>query len=221
MNLKERLEVEVRYLVRVLGTKDLRKLGIRDDVALEARIKASVLLDVRADVLRYLDLRALGGGRETHEGAELIGDGALLEECILGTARIVTDTLLGGERGGINTSAALGGAGIALDCLGRLLYLADKRANTGGELAVELTETILEIGDDRTGSAGRRGIRSNYYGRCRRYYYNWCLLYLGRRLLAKALRGSDIGGVGSDNWGGRYGGRGGRSGLLGNRHLGV
>lgn len=219
MHLKERLEVEVRYLVRVLRAEDLRELGIRDDVALEAGIEASVLLDVRADVLRYLDLRALGGGRETHEGAELIGDGALLEECILGTARIVTDTLLGGEGGGVNTSAALGGAGIALDRLGRLLYLADKRADTGGELAVELTETILEIGDDRTGSAGRRGIRRNYYGRRRRYYYGRRLLYLCRRLLTKALCGSDVGGVGSGNWGG--GCSGGRSGLLGNRHLGV
>ncbi len=139
MNLKERLEVEVRYLVGVLGAEDLGKLGIGDDVTLEAGIEARVLLDVRADVLRYLDLRALGGGRETHEGTELIRDRALLEERILGTARIITDTLLGGERRGVNASAALGGAGIALDRLGRLLYLGDKRANTSGELAVELT----------------------------------------------------------------------------------
>ena len=78
MDLQERLEVQVRDLLAILDAEELAELGIGDDAALEARVKARVLLDVRRNVLGDIRLALLRLGRETHEARELIGDRAPL-----------------------------------------------------------------------------------------------------------------------------------------------
>jgi len=67
VNLKEALEVEVRYLLTILNAKELTKLGVRNDTALEVRIKTVVRLHVGGDKLRDIRLAALALGWKTHE----------------------------------------------------------------------------------------------------------------------------------------------------------
>jgi len=134
VNLKEALEVEVRYLLAVLDTEELAKLRVGKDAALERGVKAVVRLDVARDELGYIRLALLRLGRKAHEGAELIRKRAELEERVVGTAGIVGRALLDVKRRGVNLTALLGVTGITLDRLDSLLRIVDRRANTRREL---------------------------------------------------------------------------------------
>jgi len=76
--LQVRLQVQVSYLLSILYPQQLAELRVRDDPALERRVKAAVRLDVSSYELGDISLRPLGLGRETHERRELIRDLARL-----------------------------------------------------------------------------------------------------------------------------------------------
>jgi len=95
VDLQERLEVQVRDLLAILDAEELAELGVRDDAALEAGVKARVLLDVRRDELRDIRLALLRLGRQTHKRGELIGDRAELQERVVGAASLPSRALSG------------------------------------------------------------------------------------------------------------------------------
>jgi len=123
VHLQEALEVEVSDLLAILRAKELGELGVRHNAALEAGIKARVLLHIRRDELRHIRLRALGLGGQAHEGGKLIRDGAELQEGVVCTASLPRGLLLGRHIRGIDLAAALGVTGLALQGAGRLSHL--------------------------------------------------------------------------------------------------
>lgn len=125
MDLQERLEVQVRDLLAILDAEELAELGVRDDAALEAGVKARMLLDVRRNVLGDIRLALLRLGGETHEARQLIGDRAQLEEGVVGAAGLPLGALLGRHVRRVLLDTALGVAGIALERLDSLRGLSD------------------------------------------------------------------------------------------------
>ena len=83
MDLEVRLEVQVRDRVLVRHLQQAGQHTVGDDAALVRRVEARVRLDVVGDELRDLRLRALGASRQLHEGAELRGERAGLQERVL------------------------------------------------------------------------------------------------------------------------------------------
>ena len=67
VDLQEALEVQIRDIIAILDTEELAKLGVRDNAALERRIKAAVRLHIPSNKLRNIRLAALGLGGKTHE----------------------------------------------------------------------------------------------------------------------------------------------------------
>ena len=201
VNLEELLEVEVRDIVLILRAEKLGELRIRDDTALEVRVKAVVRLDVRGDELRDIRLGLLGLRRETHERREFIGDRAELEERVLGAALFPRLALFGGERGGVNTATALGVTRLTLERLDRLLRIVDDGAETRRDIRADRTERILETREDvGRGALRRRGddnfiLRGNRRrrGGGRRLAGNLLLRRRGRR--GGSDRGRDFGGL--------------------------
>lgn len=125
VDLQERLEVQVRDLLAILDAEELAELGVRDDAALEAGVKARVLLDVRRDELRDIRLALLRLGRQTHKRGELIGDRAELQERVVGAASLPSRALLGGHIRRVLLDALLGVAGITLERLDGLTSLSN------------------------------------------------------------------------------------------------
>jgi len=121
VHLQEALEVEVGDLVLVTDTEELGERGVGEDAALEGGVEARVRLDILADELRHLGLRAGLTSLESHEGAELIGKRALDEEGIVGTTRLPDRLLLRGHRSRVLALLLLGVASLTLGCLRRLL----------------------------------------------------------------------------------------------------
>ena len=114
MHLQEALEVEVGHLLAILRAQELGELGIRHNAALEAGVKARVLLHIRRHKLGHVRPRALGLGGQTHEGGQLIGDGAELQEGVVCTASLPRGLLLGRHIRGINLAATLRVTGLTL-----------------------------------------------------------------------------------------------------------
>ena len=160
MNLEERLQVQVRHLLLVRHAEQLRERGVRQDAALERRVKARVRLHVLADELRNLRLRALLARLEAHERAELIRQRALDEEGVVRTASLPSLALLRAHRRRVTALLLLGIAGLALGRLRGLLDGAHGIAHAGGQLRAERLELLgecSELGLRRR----RRGSRLN------------------------------------------------------------
>lgn len=121
MHLQEALEVEVGDLILVADTEELGERGVGEDAALERGVKARVRLDVLADELRHLGLRAGLTSLEAHEGAELISERALDEEGVVGATGLPDRLLLRGHCGRVLALLLLGVAGLTLGRLRRLL----------------------------------------------------------------------------------------------------
>jgi hypothetical protein len=161
VDLQERLEVQVGHLLAILDTQELAQLGVRNDAALEVRVKAVVLLDILRNELRHIRLRALRLGRKTHERRELIRNRAKLQEGVIRTARLPSRTLLRRERSGVNTAAALRVTRLALEGLRGVRGLMDKITDTRGDLRRKSTELRLERRKDsisRLGNGGGGGL---------------------------------------------------------------
>jgi len=222
VDLQERLEVQVRHLILVANTEELGERGVREDAALERRVEARVRLDVLADELRHLRLRARLARLQTHEVAELIRQRALNQEGVVGTARLPRRLLLRRHRRRVTTLLLLRVARLTLGRLRRLLNGADSVTDLRAQLRTER----LELLGERRELGLRRGGRRLNNRRCsdRRHRHlrlggSGSLRRLGdlRRLrLSGGLRG--LGGSGNRRRGGR-GGSGLRGILLGDGHL--
>jgi hypothetical protein len=162
VNLEEALEVQIGNLLTILHAEELGELSIRDDAALEVRIKAVVGLDVGGHELGHISLRALGLSRETHERGKLISDWAELEECIVGATSLPRLLLLGGHGSGIRAAALLRITSLTLECLGSLNSLVDSCADTRADIRAESLESLLESREDSIGRTGLSG--SNFSG---------------------------------------------------------
>ena len=160
MNLEELLEIEVGYVVRIRRTEKLGELRVRDDTALEVRVKTVVRLDVAGEETRNIRLGLLRLDGDTHEDREFIGDRAELEERILRAALLPDLELLGGERRGVNTAAALGIARLTLERLDGLLRVVDERTETRRNIRADRAERLLETNED----VGRRAVRCGRRG---------------------------------------------------------
>ena len=228
MHLQEALEVQVRHLILVADAEELGQRRVREDTALERGVKARVRLDILADELRHLRLRARLAGLEAHEGAELIRQRALNQECVVGATGLPNSLLLRRHRRRVLALLLLGVAGLTLGRLRRLLDRAHRIADTGREVRAERLERLsqrreLNLRRDRRG--GRRlnsrggDRRDRDLGLRGRGGLGGLGLRLGLHLGLSGLRGSRLrGGGGSDNGGrGSDGLRGGI--LLGGRHL--
>ena len=221
MNLQERLEVQVRHLILVAHAEELGERGVGEDAALERRVEARVRLDVLADELRHLRLRARLARLETHEVAELIRQRALDQEGVVRAALLVGGALLLGHRRRVNTLLLLGVAGLALGRLGRLLNGADGITDLRAELRAERLELLgerreLGLRRRRRGRRLRGGSGDNRHRHLRLSGRGGLrgLRRLGDLRLGGGLRG--LGGGGGRN---RGGGSGLRGILLGGRHL--
>jgi len=145
VHLQERLEVQVRHLIAVLHAEQLGQGGVREDAALERRVKARVRLDVLADELRHLRLRALRTLREAHELGQLRRQRALNQEGIVGATGLPDLLLLRGHRRRVLTLLLLGITGLTLGRLRRLLDSLDGVADTGAQLGAEGLELLGEL----------------------------------------------------------------------------
>lgn len=186
MHLEVRLEVEVRDLILVRNTEELRELRVGDDTALEVGVKAVVRLDLRRDELRDIRLRLEALDRETHERRELIRDRADLEEGVVRTARLLLGAVLRGERRGVNLALLARVTRLTLEGTRRLLSLTNDRTDTTRKLRVDRTERLLETREDRLRRTDLRGSRLNS-GRDRRSSRR-----LRLRVLAGRLRGGSL-----------------------------
>ena len=222
MNLQERLEVQVRHLILVADTEELGERSVREDAALERRVEARVRLDVLADELRHLRLRAGLARLEAHEVAELIRERALDQEGVVRAALLVSGTLLLRHRRRINLLLLLGIAGLALGRLGRLLNGADGITDLRAQLRAKRLELLgerRELGLRRR----RRGRRLRGGSDDNRHRH---LRLSGRGGLRGLGRLGDLGLGGLRGLGGGGGGNRGSDGgsrlrgiLLGGRHL--
>ena len=219
MDLQERLEVQVRHLILVADTEELRERGVREDTALERGVEARVRLDVLADELRHLRLRARLTRLEAHEVAQLVRQRALNQEGVVRAALLVGGALLLRHRRRVNLLLLLGVAGLALGRLGRLLNGADGITDLRAQLRAERLKLLgerrqLGLRRRRRGGRLRRGSSDNRHRHLR---------LSGRGGLRR------LGGLGDLGLGGLGGGggcnRGGDGGsrlrgiLLGGRHL--
>ena len=157
MDLQERLEVQVGDLLTVLRAEELGELGVRDDAALEVRVKAAVLADIRRHKLGHIRLGALRLRGQTHEGGQLVGDGAELQERIVRAASIVGRTLLRSHGRRVTADTALGVTRLALQCLGSIRSLAEHLANTRGHLSANGAQAVLDRREESISTAGLGG----------------------------------------------------------------
>jgi len=209
VNLQEALEIEVRHVIAVLDAEELTELGIRNDAALERRVKATVRLDIACNELRDIRLAALGLGGKTHERGKLIADWAELEESVVCTAGLPCRLLLRRHVLWVLALATLGVADITLESTCCIRCLQDQSTNTRRELRAKSLEVILELCKNNccTARLGRCNYRCNINDWCTLDYWNGNL-GLGGNTASRAglgLRGWGWG------WGG--GGGGGRGGL--------
>ena len=207
MNLQELLEVQIRDLLAILRAQKLGQLGVRDDATLELGVEAAVVAHICRNELGHIRLRALRPSREAHEGRQLVGDGAELEERVVRTASLVCSTLLRVHRRRVAADAALGVTSLALDCLRSLGQVTKDSANKGAELCVQGAHTLSQLGQNHIGRASLSGSGERSLGSIR-----------GGRLVA--LNGQGSGGRGGnrdidDGLGGSLRGSGG---LGGSRH---
>ena len=147
MHLQEALEVEVGDLILVADTEELGERGVGEDAALERGVKARVGLDILADELRHLGLGASLTRLESHEGAELISEGALNEEGVVGTTGLPSCLLLSRHCGWVLALLLLGITGLALGRLGCLLDRTDRITDTGREVRAERLERLGECSE--------------------------------------------------------------------------
>jgi len=214
VDLQELLEVQVRHLILVRNAEQLGQRRVRQDAALERRVEAVVLLDVRRDVLGHLRLRALLAGLELHERAELIRQRALDEERIVGAASLPGLALLRGHVLRALALLLLGVTGLALGGLERILHALDRLADLGVELDAERLELLGERGEEslaalrRLNSRGRRGLDRRDHN-----------LGLGGRGGLRGLLLLDRGSLRGGRGGGGGGDRGGSLGILLRGHL--
>ena len=213
MDLQERLEVQVRHLILVANTEELGEGGVREDTALERRVEARVRLDVLADELRHLRLRAGVTRLEAHEVAQLVRQRALNQEGVVRTTLLVGRTLLLRHRRRVNLLLLLGITGLTLGRLGRLLDGTDGITDLRAQLGAER----LELLGERRQLGLRRGRRGGGLRRGDNRHRHLRLSGRGglRRLggLGDLRLGGGLGGLGGG--GGRNGGGGGRNGLRG------
>lgn len=188
MDLEELLEVELRDLILVRDTEELRELGVRNDAALELGVLAVVGLDVVRDELRDLRLRALGARRDAEERTELIRDATLAEERVVRALRLPLRALLGGERGRVNTALLLRVAGLTLEGLDRRRGLRDRRARAGRNLRLDRADRLRERREDRLRRTDLRGRRGRRRGRGNRRDRHLGLGLGGGRLLGGGSR---------------------------------
>ena len=227
MHLQEALEVQVRHLILVTDAEELGEGGVREDATLERGVKARVRLDVLADELRHLRLRARLTGLEAHEGAELLRQRALDQEGIVGAAGLPNGLLLRRHRRRVLALLLLGVAGLTLGRLRRLLDRAHRIADAGREVRAERLQGLSQSGElnlrrhnrGRRRLNGRGGNRRDRDLRLRgRGGLGGLGLRLGLHLGLNGLRGRRLRGGGSgDGGGGSDGLRGGI--LLGGGHL--
>lgn len=161
MNLEEALEVQVGDLRLVIHAQQLGECGVGEDAALERGVKAAVGLHVVGDELGHLRLGALGASRDTHELAELLRQGLLLEEGVVRTASLPDSAGLGGERRGVNLPLLLGVTRLLLGLLGSLLGRLHGITHAARELRGERLELLRQRREERirgqAGGSDRRG----------------------------------------------------------------
>ena len=227
MHLQEALEVQVRDLILVADTEELGERGVREDAALERGVKARVRLDILADELRHLRLRARLTGLEAHEGAELLRQRALNKEGVVGATGLPRRLLLRRHRGRVLALLLLGVAGLTLGCLRRLLDRLHGVADTGREVRAERLERLSERRklNLRRDSRGRRRLNSRGGNRRHRHLglrgrgnLGGLGLGLSLHLGLNGLGGSRLRGGGGSNRGRGGNGLWGNI-LLGGRHL--
>ena len=85
MDLQVALQVQVGYRVLVRDLEQLGKSGIGENATLVGGVKAVVLLHVGGHKLRHLRLGLHRAAGQAHKGAQLGGQTAGLEECIVCT----------------------------------------------------------------------------------------------------------------------------------------
>ena len=224
MDLQEGLEVQVRHLVLVRHAEELGERGVRQDAALERRVKARVRLDIRRDELGHLRLRALGTRRETHEHTQLVRQRALHQEGIVRTARLPRLALLGRHVRRVLLLLLLGVTRLTLRRLDRIMHVLDRITDLRGELGTQRLQLLAEGRQERL--TALHGL-NNRGGRLNRRDDDLNLgrdlrLRLGLLLHRHRSRRDNRGGRGGSNLGRRGGGLGGSGrgsiGLLG-RHL--
>jgi len=159
VDLQERLEVQVSDLLTILRAEELGELGVRDDTALEVGVKAAVLADIGRNELGHIRLGALRLRGQTHEGGQLIGDGAELQERVVRATGIIRRTLLRTHRRGVLAHTALGVTRLTLQCLRSIRRLAEHLANTGGHLSANGAQAVLDRGEQGISAAGLGGQR--------------------------------------------------------------
>jgi len=213
VNLQERLEVQVRHLILVRHTQQLRKSRVREDATLERRVEAAVLLHVVRDELRDLRLGTLLARLQAHEVAQLVRQGTLDEEGVVGTAGLPCLTLLRGHVLRVLLLLLLDLTGLTLRRLDGVRNTLRGLADTGRQLRRQGLELLRQAGEDDIGA-----LRRLDDGRGRRR--------LNRRHGDNRLRGDGrLGGLGSLRRLGRLGGLGNRGrgrgdgGRLLRRHL--
>jgi hypothetical protein len=228
VHLQEALEVEVGHLILVADTEELGERGVGEDATLERGVKARVGLDILADELGHLGLRAGLTGLESHEGAELLRERALDEEGVVGATGLPDRLLLGGHCGRVLTLLLLGVTGLTLGRLRRLLNSLHGVADTDRELRAERLERLSESGelDLRRDSRNRRSLNSRGGNSGHRHLslrgrggLDGLGLGLSLHLGLNSLGGSRLRGGGGNNNGGRGGNGLGGGILLGGRHL--
>ena len=228
MHLQEALEVQVGHLILVADAEELGQRRVREDATLERGVKARVRLDILADELGHLGLRAGLTGLEAHEGAELLRQRALDQEGVVGATGLPDSLLLRRHRRRVLALLLLGVAGLTLSRLRRLLDSLHGVADTDRELRAERLERLGKGGklDLRRDSRGRRGLNSGGgnrghrdLGLCGRGGLDGLGLGLGLHLGLSGLGDSRLRGGGGNNNGGRGGNGLGSGILLGGRHL--
>jgi len=155
VDLQERLQVQVRHLILVRNAQELREGSVRQDAALERRVKARVRLDIGGDELGHLRLRALGTRRETHENAQLVRQGALHKERVVRTARLPRLALLGRHVRRVLLLLLLGIARLTLGRLDRIVHVLHGIAHLGGELRAQRLELLAQGGKERLAALER------------------------------------------------------------------
>jgi len=157
VHLQELLEVQIGHLLAILGAQELAELLVRHDATLERGVKAAVRLDIRRNELGDIRLGALRLRGQAHEGGQLIGDRAELQECVVRAASIVHRTLLGRHRRGVLAHAALRIAGLTANGLRCIRRLTEQLAHTGGHLSAQGAQAVLDGREECIARAGLGG----------------------------------------------------------------